>query len=496
MPECAACKKHSFRYLQPMQHARHEPTYPPGGYREILKVAYPLMISMGSFTLMQFVDRMFLAWHSSVSIQAAVPAGILSFTFVCGFMALAGYSNTFVAQFMGAGDPAGCSRATAQSVFVAVLSWPIMLALIPVGHLVLRYSGHAPAVLEEELIYFNILMIGSVASPLGAAVSGFYTGRSKTLTTMTATVISNLVNLMLDYALIFGNWGFPAMGIRGAAWASVIASFVLPAILLVLYFSPSTNRAYRTRATFRWDTALIWRLVRFGSSSGVHLALDVASFGIFVLLTGRMGEVALAASNIALSINMLTFLPMIGISIAAATVVGQYQGKRQSHHAETAAWTALKIGIVYMTVIGITYILFPTFYLSFFTDRTGDGLTLEQLYPVGRILMIIMALWGLVDAANLVLSGALKGAGDTRFVMLFSLALAWGLLVPGQLILVYVLDQGVVVAWTWTALYIFAMAIGFTWRFRKGTWKSIDVLGIERPIQPDRPGAEALVVMD
>ena len=468
----------------------------PGGYREILQVAYPLMISMGSFTLMQFVDRMFLAWHSSVSIQAAVPAGILSFTFVCGFMALAGYSNTFVAQFVGAGDPAGCSRSTAQSIFVAILSWPVMLALIPVGHVALRFSGHAPEVLEEELIYFNILMIGSVASPLGAAVSGFFTGRSKTLTTMTATIAANLVNLVLDYALIFGNWGFPVMGIRGAAWASVIASFVTPAILLGLYFSPAINRTYRTRETFRWDTALLWRLIRFGSSSGVHLALDVASFAIFVLLTGRMGAVALAASNIALSINMLTFLPMIGISIAAATVVGQYQGRRQSHHAETASWTSLKIGIVYMGVVGLTYILFPSFYLSFFTERAGDGLTLEELYPIGRILMIIMALWGLVDAANLVMSGALKGAGDTRFVMLFSLAMAWGMLVPGQVVLVFVLEQGVIVAWSWTALYIFAMALGFIWRFRTGVWKSIDVLGSERPIQPDRPGAEALLVVD
>ncbi len=468
----------------------------PGGYRELLTVAYPLMISMGSFTLMQFVDRMFLAWYSPVAIQAAVPAGILHFTFVCGFMALAGYSNMFVAQFIGAGDPTGCSRATAQSIFVAILSWPIMLALIPLGEWTLVHSGHEPEVLEQELIYFRILMLGSVATPLGAAISGFYTGRSRTLTTMTATIASNVVNLILDYVLIFGHFGFPAMGIRGAAWASVIAAFVLPAYLLVLYFGPSTHRQFGTRSTFRWDTALCWRLVRFGTPSGVHLALDVASFAIFVLLTGRMGAVALAASNIALSINMLTFLPLIGIGIAASTVVGQYQGRKQSHYAEKASWTAFRIGVIYMGVIGVTYVLFPKFYLGFFTEGVGGSLALEDIYPVGRILMLIMALWGLVDSANLVLSGALKGAGDTRFVMWFSFAMAWGVLVPGQLILIIGLGYGVIMAWSWTAFYIFLMAVGFIWRFRSGRWKSIDMLGGERPIEPKRPGAEAMLVVD
>jgi len=472
------------------------PPYPPGGYRELLKVAYPLMLSMGSFTLMQFVDRMFLAWHSSISIQAAVPAGILSFTFVCGFMALAGYSNMFVAQFVGSGDPVGCSRSTAQSVYLAVLSWPLMLAMIPLGQWILRASGHAPDVLAEEILYFNILMLGSVASPLGAAISGFFTGISRTLTTMTATIIGNVVNVVLDYAMIFGHWGFPEMGIRGAAWASVIAAFIPPLILFGIYFSPSVHQAYRTRSFIRWDTPLLWRMVRFGTPSGIHLVLDVASFTIFILLTGRMGTIALAASNIALSINMLAFLPLIGIGIAASTMVGQYQGKGQSHYAERSGWNAFRLSFVYMSLIGCTYILFPEFYLQFFVERSGEGLSLDAIYPIGSKLMLIMALWGLVDAASISFSGALKGAGDTRFVMWFSCLLAWGMLVPGQIVIVFVLEKGVIAAWAWTALYIAAMALGYTWRYRSGRWKSIDMLGAERPLSPNRPGAEALIAAD
>lgn len=477
----------------------HSPTpkaVVPGGYREIMTVAYPLMISMGSFTLMQFVDRMFLAWHSSVSIQAALPAGILSFTFVCGFMALAGYANTFVAQFHGASDPAGCARSTAQGVFIALFSWPVMLALIPLGHLFLRFSGHPPAVFAEEILYFDIMMIGSLSAPLGAAISSFYTGRSRTLVTMAATMASNVVNLGLDYAMIFGRWGFPEMGIRGAAWASVIAGFVMPLILLGLYFWGAERDVYHTRRTFRMDRSLLWRMIRYGAPSGVHLALDIASFSIFVLLTGRMGELALATSNIALSINMLAFLPLIGISIACSTVVGQYQGKRRSDDAERAGWTSFKIGTAYMACIGLTYVVFPEFYLSFFTDRTAEAFALSEILPVGRRLMVIMAIWGLVDSGNLILAGALKGAGDTRFVMIYSVVMAWGLLVPGQAVIVLVLKANIIYAWAWTAFYIALLALGFYLRFRAGYWRDIDMLESSRAILPDRPGAEAMVVAD
>ncbi len=467
----------------------------PGGYRHILRVAYPLMISMGSFTLMQFVDRIFLSWYSATAIQAAVPAGILSFTFICGFMALAGYSNTFVAQYYGSGNPDGCSRATAQAVWLALLSWPVMLMLIPFGRQLIISSGHPSEIIGEELSYFTILMIGSVTSPLGAAVSGFYTGRGLTLVTMSATVVSNLVNLVLDYALIFGHWGFPEMGIEGAAWASVIAGLVLPAILFILYFSRGTDAVYATRSTFRFEAPLFRRMLRYGIPAGVHLALDLASFAIFVMLTGRMGAQALAASNIALSINMLAFLPMIGIAIATAAVVGQFQGRRESGYAERACWTALKLGTTYMGLVGLTYILFPEFYISLFTIQ-GSELSLDEVLPIGRILLILTALWGLADASNLILAGALKGAGDTRFVMYYSLAVAWGFLVTGQVLIVIVFKLGIFVAWGWTAVYIAILASGYLWRFRSGKWKNIDLLGSQVPIQPDRPGAEALVAGD
>ena len=468
----------------------------PGGYAELLRVAYPLIISMGSFTLMQFCDRMFLAWHSAISIQAALPAGILSFTLVCGFMALAGYANTFVAQYHGAGDRENCSRATAQGVFLSLLSAPALFALIPAGVAMLRLSGHGPAVLDEEIAYFVILMYGAVASPLGAAISSFFAGRGDTRTTMLANLAGNAVNIVLDYAMIFGRWGLPEMGIRGAAWATVIAGFIAPAILFAVYLAEPWRTRYGTRRLFRPDRALMSRMIRFGFPSAAHLVLDVGSFTLFVLLVGRLGPAALAASNIAFSINNIAFMPLIGLSIAASILVGQYQGRGDSRVAERSGWTALKVGWFYMGVIALSFVLFPRLYLGLFAGRGPGSLPLADLLPVGRILLVMMAAWGMLDAVNVILSGALKGAGDTRFVMYYSVLMGWCVWIVGEAALLRFFGGRLFHLWAWLTVYVWILAAGFFWRYRSGAWKKIELIERQTPLQPNRPGAEALVVAE
>lgn len=447
-----------------------------GGSREVLKLALPLIVSTASFSAMQFVDRVFLARYSAEAIQAALPAGLLAFTFCSFFMALAGYTNTFVAQYYGAGDKTACARATAQGIWLAIFSWPLILALIPVGWLVLRFSGHPPAVVSLEREYFTILMAGGLHIPLGAAISGFFTGKGDTTTNMVAQVLGNAVNIVLDYALIFGRWGFPEWGVRGAAIATVCAGFVPPLLLGVLYVGPRLHGEYRTRDYWRLECGLFWRLWRFGFPAGLHMVLDVASFTVFVLLTGRLGALPLAVSNIALSINNLAFMPLLGISIAASILVGQYQGRRDSENAERAGWSALRVGLAYMSFIGLTYALFPRAYFELFAARAGAGFSMDELLAKGRWLLLLMAFWGFFDAVNLVIAGALKGAGDTRFVMWYSVGIAWGIFVPGSW---YVVDRqlgGIVGAWAFLAAVVVMLAVGFLARFVGGMWKRIELI--------------------
>lgn len=448
----------------------------PAGYREVWRVAWPLIVSTGSFTLMQFVDRVFLANYSATSIQAALPSGILSFTMICFFMAVAGYANTLVAQYHGAGQPESCSRSVAQAVWFSVITIPVFALLIPVGRWIIAESGHPPAVIEEELSYFTILTAGGFLVVVNSAISSFFTGRGETFTNMIAVVAGNLLNVPLDYMMIFGKWGCPEMGIEGAAIATVIASAATPLILGILYFSRRNHATHRTRSHLRFEPELFRRLLRFGCPSGVNFLLDVGSFAVFVLLIGRMGEAALAVSNIALSINMVAFMPLIGISIAAATLVGQYQGAGNHALAEKSAWTSLKLAVLYMTVIGLTYALFPAFWFQLFAQHEDRGLSLAQLLETGRWLLVMMAAWGIFDAANVVLSGALKGAGDTKFVMYFAIIGGWLLLVPAELILILHYHCTVETAWLVLCLYVVFLAAGYFIRFRNGRWKQIEVI--------------------
>ena len=449
---------------------------PFGGWRELMQIAWPLIINAASFAALNFFDRLFLSWYSEDAFRAALPSGILFFTMVCGFMALAGFANTFVAQYWGANDKAGCAKATAQGVFLAIASFPLIMLLRPLGVWLLKVSDHGPEIFALESTYFQILMWCGGGMVLSAALSSFFSGRGKTAVVMGCNIGANLLNIALNYALIFGKWGFPEMGIQGAGWASVAGAWISPVIFAWIYFSKPNRTEFNTLHSFRIDPSLLRRMLRFGIPAGIQWFLDVAAFTAFVMLVGRLGAVAHVASNIALSINLIAFMPMTGMGIAASILVGQYLGRNQPQYAERIGWLTLRIGLGYVLCIGASFLLFPRFYIGLFESHADGAIPFEELYHAVRILLMMLAVWGLADATSIILSGALKGAGDTRFVLIFQSILAWGFLVFGQSMIVLVLHKGLYVSWLWTVAYILLLATGFTLRFRSDRWKAIDLL--------------------
>ena len=194
-----------------------------------------------------------------------------------------------------------------------------------------------------------------------------------------------------------------------------------------------------------------------------------------------MGAVAHIASNIALSINLIAFMPMIGMGMAASILVGQYLGRKQPEDAERMGWLALKIGTGYILAIGATFLLFPGFYINVFEGNPAGSVPFAELFRTVRILLVMLAVWGAAEAASLIISGALKGAGDTHFVMYFHSAVAWGFLVLGQLLIVFVFHGGVYASWSCTLLYIVILGVGFILRFQSNRWKNIDLLERQVP---------------
>lgn len=457
---------------------------PSGGYGEVLRVALPLILSTASLTLALFVDRLFLSWYSRSAVAAATPGGITYFTICSFFMGTAQYVNTIVAQHHGAGDKPACARGVWQGIFFAVLSAPLILAAIPVGSAILARSGHDPAVVELEIEYFSILMLGGAALPLNGAVSSFFSGRGKTAVVMWGNVLGNAANAVLAYLLIFGKLGFPEMGIRGAGTATAVTVGIPSVYWFILFLGSRYQETYRTRKEFRPDKRLFVMLLRYGLPSGIQFFLDIASYTMFVILVGRLGEARLAATNIVLTIEMLSFLPMVGMSIATATLVGEYIGRGIPHIAEKSVYSALKLALCYSGVLAVLYLSIPETFLELFRSRVENGPGFDAIVDTGTTLLRIVALYTLFDTAFIIFSGALKGAGDTRFAMWASICAAWVFFVPPVYVMIEYLQVGLVTAWCWALIYIVGLGMIFWLRFRGGYWKEIRML--DGKAQPPR----------
>jgi len=448
----------------------------PNGYRQVLAISLPLVASMGSLTLMQFTDRMFLANYSVEAIAAALPAGIASFTLLSFFMGVANYTNTFVAQYVGAQKFSRVGAALWQGIYFSFFSAGLLALFLFISDELFALIGHSPRIRALEVIYFDILILGAGLAVVGSTLACFYTGRGKTWTVMLVHMAGAAVNIPLDYCLINGLGPFPELGIAGAAIATVIAYAFIVFILGLLVFSPANRTEFATWRNRAFDLDLFRRLMRYGLPSGVQFFLEMFGFTFFIQMLGRIGDVELAVSNIVLSIETLSFLPMVGFHISAATLVGQAIGRGRPEEGVYSTASALHITAAYMMIMAAIFVFFPEPLLDLFKSSRVDPAEYERIMELGVILMRFIALYSFFDALNLVYSGAIKGAGDTRFIMWTIAALSLGVMIVPVYLAVEVMGRGLYTAWTLATFYVCLLGLAFLWRYRQGKWKEMRVI--------------------
>ena len=377
------------------------------GYREVLSLAVPLILSTGAWSIQHFVDRMFLTWYSPETIAAAMPAGMLNFTIMSLFLGTAGYVSTFVAQYHGSGRNEKIGPVLWQGVYIAIIGGIVHLVLIPLAGPFFRFVGHEPLVQQYETVYFQVLCLGATPAIASSAMSGFFSGRGKAWPVMWVSALATAVNLIMDYALIFGRWGFPELGIKGAAIATVISACSSLVAYLILVSRPVHDGRYHTLRGWMFERVLFLRLIHFGFPSGVQFFLDMVGFTAFILLVGRLGTAQLAAANIAFNINTLAFMPMIGFGIAVSVLVGQYLGKNRPDLAERSVYSSFHLTFLYMASVAAAYVLVP----SIFVDPFGfqaDPASFITMRKTIIILLRFVAVYSLFDSLNLVVSLALQ----------------------------------------------------------------------------------------
>ncbi|MBL7075562.1 MATE family efflux transporter [candidate division KSB1 bacterium] len=465
----------------------------PNGYRQVLSISLPLVASMGSITLMQFTDRIFLANYSVDAISAALPAGIVCFTFIAFFMGVASYTNAFVAQYTGAQALNRVGAAIWQGIYFSLLSAVLLALLYFIADILFDLIGHSPPIRSLEVTYFKILTLGAGLVVLSSAMAAFYTGRGLTWTVMLVHMAGTAINIPLDFCLINGFGPFPELGIVGAGIATVTAYCIIVAILSILIFRRANREKFGTWKNRAFDKKLFRRLMRYGLPSGIQFFLEIFGFTFFIQMLGRLGDLELATSNIVLSIETLAFLPMVGFHIGNATLVGQAIGRGQPEAGVYSTTSALHITLAYMLLLAAIFVIVPEPLLYLFKGNHYDSTHYAEIMDLGVILMRFVAVFCFFDALNLIYSGAIKGAGDTRFIMWTIAALSIGVMIAPVYVAIELLGAGLYTAWTIATLYVCALGIAFMLRYRQGKWKKMRVIE-DQPIVAQARGIGAEVL--
>lgn len=468
--------------LSPDPASASAPAWPrgPGGVGEVFRVAVPLMISTGCLSAVLFADRTLLLWLDGASMSAAMAAGNLFWALICLPIGIASMTGAFVAQYVGGGQPERVGRLLWQAVWMSLTTIPLFgLAAIYARELFV-WTGQAPALLELETVYMQTLMVGALGGVLETALSGFFSGTHRTMTVMWINIAAAVLNLVLDVPLIFG-WGpIPSLGIVGAGWASVISFWFKAIAYLVLMAAPRFQEVYQLRSGYRMDGRLMRRLLFYGLPAGLQSVAEAGAFTVIILQIGQLGSQPLQATTMAINFNMIAFVPLIGVSIAASVLVGQHLPRSGPRFAVRAALTSLAIALLYSCTWAALYTGAPRWLLSLYrqgiavaeggaVSPAGDDT--EQAIEMAATLLRFVAAYVVFDSVQLVLAGVLRGAGDTWFVLLATLVASTASLGIG---LALEPENGGLMFWWWVITgWVWALAVVMTARFLQGRWKTI-----------------------
>jgi len=444
--------------------------------RRLFRISLPLIFNQGSVILMLFVDRMFLSWYGTNEISAVWPATFLYIACMTMFYGISSFINIFVAQYFGAGNKKMCSAVIWQGIYLSLGSFLVLLCLIPLGREVFGLFGHRAEIASLERTYYTVLMAASLMSLLNNVFASFFTGRGLTHVTMTANVVGNAVNIFLDWVLIFGHFGFPRLGILGAAIATAVASTVAPAIMLTLFLRKSHQAEYETRTQRKFRPKLIRKLLAFGIPSGTQDLTYYIAVALFFMFMGRTLPESLAANNIAWSINELLTLYIHGLCLANLTILAQAVGAGRAEEGVKVTYLVLKILLFMAGLIALVYLLLPETIYSVFRPRVAgpDNIPFTLIVDKGKHILLFLTGYNFCYAFVYCFRQALRGAGDTKYFLRVALFLDVLFFIPGIFLVAKFVATSYLALWGFFLAYlVLAGSVHFI-RFRKGHWKHID----------------------
>ncbi len=459
--------------------------------KEVFTLAYPVILSNLSRVLMSIVD---VAMVGRLGTEALAATGMGSMLF-WGALSLALGIRTAVqtvaARRLGQGllKESGVALRNGlvlASIYAAPTSFFVWLYSEPLVQFFINDSIATPLTVD----YVSIVFIGLLFSSYSFVFQGFYTGIEKTKIHMRVTIISNVLNVYLNAGFIYGSGGvqaffmehlpdfyifsllwewanFPALGVKGAAIATLISSIWMTAHYAISLFSKETKRDCLV-FKISFDRDMMKRQIRLALPQGIQESFIAIGWGVFYKIVGIIGLVELATTELLFTIMHTSFMPALGVGQACSTLVSKYMGEGKPDLSETSIKESIRIAEYIMAPMGLSFILFPEFYLYIFTNDL-------EIINMGVYGLRIIGALQFIDAIGFVLWFALSGAGNTVFPAMVEAILVWVVIVLGSYIVGVYFSLGFKALWLLFPIHLGLFAITMLWKTYQGDWKEIKV---------------------
>lgn len=444
-------------------------------FKNILRITYPVVLSMLSLNIMQFVDRAFVANSSLTQFSATMPSSFLANSIASIFLGITGYVATLVSQYYGANKHKNCSSTMWQGVYLGMIFSVVLLVLSPFASNIFSIMGHTGELLKYEKSYFYLVIFACCAQLFSTAFSGFFTGIGNTKITMYVAVITNVVNIVLDWVFIFGKFGFPKMGgIMGAGTATIISCIIGALIYLVVLRRNNKKDEYEIFNNRKIDKVLIKKLLKYGFPAGIQSFVGMGYVSILLLIIGKSGEFNLACSNIAFTIEGISIFPVWGIGTAVSIITGQERGGNRIANIPKALKNGIIIGICFNAILIVLFNFFPELLISIFNSGYEEE-KFSKIMDYTIPLIRITSVWLLFDTIQIIIGNVLRSVGDTMFMMVIYLIMPFLFYIVIPVISIFL---GFSLFWIWIELlvYTLCMLTMLTIRFYSNKWKRINVI--------------------
>ncbi|MBQ3230480.1 MAG: MATE family efflux transporter [Clostridia bacterium] len=445
-----------------------------GLYKGFLKIAWPAMVESMLMSLVNLVDSVMVSSCGSVAVASVGLTNQPRMLFYAIFFALSIAVTAIVSRRKGQDDRDGANACLSQAIgLVAVLAVVLCGAGIAISEPLLVFSGANEETLPLATPYFQITMVGLVFTSFGLIINAAQRGSGNTKISMRTNIVANVTNIFFNYLLINGIWFFPELGVTGAAIATLIGNIASFSMSLFSLFGKNKYLTFSFKRIIHWNASLIKTIARVAVGAGVEQLAMRFGFFVYAKMVADLGTAELATHTICMSIITISFASGDGLSVAASALIGQNLGKRRPDLATLFAKAGQRIGLCMSVIIGLLLVLCGGLMLLMFTDSTDENF--EYIMSVGRNITYIIAIVSPGQISQVIYNGALRGAGDTKFVAITS-AISIGAIRPFMAwLLCYPCGMGLYGAWVSLLIDQYVRLAFSAYRFASGKWASVKV---------------------